>query len=51
MAYGALTEKPGEDPFVVRPTGSGKRHCLVLIDRLQQQLCQPRFMHLYIYEV
>lgn len=51
VAYGALTAEPAEDPFVARATGSGARHCLVLIDKLQQQLCQPRFKHLYIYEV
>lgn len=51
LAYRALTNKPAEDPFVARKTGSGKRCCLVLIAELQQQLCQPRFKHLYIYEV
>lgn len=51
LAYSALNAIPGEDPFIARATRSGTRHCLVLISKLQQQLCQPRFKHLYIYEV
>ena len=51
LAYGALKEKPTEDPFIATATGSGYRHCLVLTSELQKQLRQPRFKHLYIYEV
>lgn len=51
VAYQALKERPTADPFFAVPTGSGKRHCLVLTSELQQKLCRPRFKHLYIYEV
>ncbi|WPL17371.1 hypothetical protein Thiowin_02378 [Thiorhodovibrio winogradskyi] len=50
LAYRNFQKNPDEDPFIATATGSGQRRCLVLKPELQQQLPQPRFKHLYIYE-
>ena len=50
IAYDALQENKKDDLFNEASTNTGKGRNLLLVDKLQQKLSNPRFKHLYIYE-
>jgi hypothetical protein len=49
LAYEVIKKK-SENPFIEKPTSSGKGNTLVLRDEFQQLLSKPKVKHLYIYE-